>query len=1152
MKKKWFCRENIPWHFKKILIKMKLTIMLLTISVLSVLAVDSYSQTTKLTLNVEESTLRNILNEIESVSEFRFWYSGDIDVENKISISQNNKNITEILDEVFRDTDIKYDIFGRQIALYKDKSPQFSAMLQQPQREISGNITDSEGNPMVGVTIVVKGSTIGTITNINGNYSLIIPENSKTLVFSYVGMKTQEVDITGKTVVDIIMVPEAIGIDEVVAIGYGSLQRNRVSTAITTLDAENVTVRVASSLDRLLEGQVAGLTVQQNTGTPGGGAVMEIRGSGSIGAGDEPLVVVDGVPLISSYDKHQSPLSIINSNDIKSINILKDVSATAIYGSRGSNGVILIETKSAESGQTNVSFSAEYGVSKMMPREKLDLMNAQEYAQWRKERFYERAAYYDYEITLEDIPEEYRYPEELGEGTDWRDLLTRTAPFQKYNLSVSHGTDDFNGFFSLGYTNEQGIVIETGYQQLIMRANMEYKPLDQFKVGLKMNSSYNVWDHVSSNTSGERESYYGLGAIIVPIDGPYRDDGPWEVHDDEFFDGEWDLNITAGDEAFNMPNPVYALKNVTDEAKKNDIIFQPYLQLNPIKHLTLKSEFNLNLAHHTNEFFRPSTVALSQRVPPSVTTGSYATTRRNNWQLLNTLLYENTFGGHRISALAGYSRERYNTFNSSLSGTQFPDDKLRTINASTEQTGSTTETQWSMISYMMRLSYDYNTKYLFTGTLRRDGSSRFGYERRWGYFPSASIGWNISKEPFFPNPQWLTNLKLRTSYGMSGNNNIGNYTYQALISKNQYPFGEAVSVGAVLNDMENAVLTWEKATEFNTGLDLSLLKGKLYFVFDYYNNITENMLWNVTIPISSGYGATTLNLGKIRNKGLEFTVNSINISNNSFTWRTDFNIAFNRNKVLDLGPVEEIRSGNSITVVGQPIAMFNTYVKRIDEYGGNIPSPEQLDDYPRFADQRIAGTPIFEDINDDGVISALDQRITGNPHPDFRGGINNKFVYKNWDLNVSMSFAHNYDLFMVFMGNVLNVRGVFNVLKAVENRWKSPEDQGTPMEDCNYGVISQSFDVGQIRFNHLPHNGKVKNVSFLKVQNINIGYTFDKFKFADQIRLFCTAQNVFTFSNYKFGNPDASLYGGNTLRRNYDQHDYPIGSTILFGVNMNF
>jgi len=1152
--------EKIIWENSfpnalKLLRVMKLTVFLILITVFCVFAGESYSQTKKLTLKMDNARVEDVLATIEKQSEFYFFIYSEkvIDVERKVSIDIKNENIETVLSTIFEGTNVAYSIDDRLIILSTPELISNKAQAIWQQATVSGKVTDAGGQPLPGVTIVVKGTTRGTVTNADGEYILTDMSPDATLVFSFVGMRTQEIVVGNQTTINVTMEEDVIGIEEVVAIGYGTLQRNRISTSIASLEPQKVTVQATSSIDRSLEGQIAGLSIKQNTGAPGGGAIMEIRGSGSIGAGDQPLVVIDGVPMLNPYSKFHSPLSLINKEDIKSIDVLKDASATAIYGSRGSNGVIIIETKSAEEGRTQFSFSAEGGLSQMMPMEKLDLMNAQEYAQWRKESEFEAGEYYGYEVTLDDIPEEYRYPEKLGEGTDWQDILTRVAPQQNYNLSVSHGTDDFTGYFSMSYRNEQGIVVETGYERLQFRANMDYDPVDLVSVGMNMNTSYGIWDKVSGTSTGNRGTYYGRGALCVPVDGPYKDDGPWE--NEKYYDEEWDLVITAGGQAFNQPNPLYALKNTTDLNSRLNIYFQPYLELNPLENLTFKTQYNLNLANNTYEFFKPSTISSGFSVPPSETDGQFNTGKSLNWQFVNTLNYEETFGNHRVSALAGYSRERYNSFSSSLNGNKFPDNKIETINASTEQTGSTSESHWSIISYMFRLNYDYKSKYLFTGTIRRDGCSRFGSKQRWGYFPSASVGWNVTKESFFPEADWLSNLKFRASYGMSGNNSIGNYTYQSLIGNNDYTFGGNLVVGRMLTDMENAYLTWEKVSEFNTGLDLTLLAGRLNFVFDFYNNITENMLWDVDIPISSGYSGTTLNLGKIRNRGLEFSINSINISKTDFRWVTDFNIAFNRNMVLDLGPVERILAGHrnySITMVGQPIAMFYTWRKVIEEHGGVIPSPEKLDDYAKFPDQEIAGTPIFEDKNGDGIITEEDHMITGNPHPDFRGGMNNSLTYKNWDFNVSMSFAHNFDIFSQLLEDVLNVRGVFNNLKDTKNRWKSPDNPGTPMEGNDYGVISQSFDIRQIKYDHYNHSGWVHNVSFLKIQNVSMGYTFRNLNFGDRIRLYCTVQNLHTFTNYLFGNPDVNYHGSNSLVRNYDTHDYPLARTVIFGVNLNF
>ncbi|KAF5067180.1 SusC/RagA family TonB-linked outer membrane protein [Petrimonas sp.] len=1008
--------------------------------------------------------------------------------------------------------------------------------VQQNTKAITGQVVTTSGEPLPGVSVVIAGTTQGTVTDVDGNFSLRVPNETQTLQFSFIGMKTQTVNISGRNSVSVVLEEETIGLQEVVAVGYGSMQRNRVSASIVSIAPEKVQAQVTSGVDRALEGQIAGLSVRQTTGAPGGGAEMTIRGAGSIGAGNQPLIVIDGFPMQGGYGKEVSPLALLNSADIKSIDVLKGVSATSIYGSRGSNGVILINTMSGEQGKTELNFNSQFGFDQMLESEKLDLMNAQEFAQWRKEDIYDKAAFYGRTVTDADVPEVYRNPAALGEGTDWYDVMTQTAPQQEYNLSVTHGYKNFRGFFSMGYLNQQGIIRKTGYERISMRANMSYEPIEYLTLGMNVSPTIQTWDH---QVGGDRGSVFGSAFMSSPLDGPYKEDGLWERDNPKYYDGEWDLDIWSPG-TFSNQNALQALHAIKDKTKRLNLRFSPFVVIKPVKELTLKSQYNLELDYNGRDYFKPSTVSGLYNPPPQAADGYYDIRRSFNWQFENTANYDKMFGDHRIDALLGFTMERYNGFSSYINGDQFPSDDIETINASVVQWGNTSESNWSMISYMARLNYDYQAKYLFTGTIRRDGSSRFGSDRRWGYFPSVSAGWNISKEAFFPQTDWLTNLKLRASYGASGNNSIGNYTWIPTVVNSNYTFGGKVANGKRVNAIENTMLGWERSNEFDTGFDLTLLGGRINFIFDYYDKITEDMLWGVAIPISSGFSSVQDNIGKIQNRGLEFSLNTINITNAEFTWSSDFNISFNKNEVLDMGAVGRILAGPrsySLTMEGQPMAMFYGYKSL-----GIINTYEELEKYPHFSSQ-LPGTPHYEDTDKNGILDQRDKQIIGNPWPKFRGGFSNNFTYKNWDLGIAMSFAHDFDIWAQLEEDVINLDGVFNVLSEVKDRWRSPEQPGN-------GRIAASFH--ETAYDRWENSDWVHNASFLKVQNITLGYNLKNISFMKLLRLYCTAQNPFLFTNYRYGNPEASVYGNNSLQRNFDNYDYPLTRTIVFGVNVTF
>jgi TonB-linked SusC/RagA family outer membrane protein len=1065
----------------------------------------------------------------------------------RMSLNVENQPIQKIMDDVFAGSDITYKVEDSQIALNNSDAIFNFNQVNQQQRAVSGKVTDAYGQPLPGVTVVVKGTTQGTVTNADGEYSLSnIPENA-TLVFSFVGMRTQEVVVGSQTTIDITMEEESIGLEEVVAVGYGTMQRNKISTAITSIDPESISKQVTNSIDRALEGRVAGLSIKQNTGAPGGGAVMRLRGSASLQGNNVPLVVIDGVPIQGGYDKERSPLALVDQQDIESIEVLKDVSATAIYGSRGSNGVILITTKSGKVGRTNLNVNISSGVSSMIASEKLPLMNAEEFARWRKENAFESAAFYGREITLEDIPEAYRNPEYWRDkGTDWQDEMVRIAPRMRFNMNISHGTEKFTGYFSMGYTQEEGIVKETGFKSLNMRANMDYTPNKYLKIGLNISPTMRWWGNKSThnNPFSSRGTGVGLFMMVPPTDGPYIDDYPNEQPG--YSDGKWDTNIYSPG-TFNFDNPLYKLKKQVDNTQYFDIFMSPYIQISPLAGLDFKSQFNLQIGQSNNEYFKPSTIKNQVGgwggVPPRPISGYYNTGKNMNWQFENTLNYQKNFGDHHLNALVGYTMEHYNYYGSSLNGMDYPSDDVKTLNAATNYSGSSNESNWSLISGIMRVNYDFETKYLLTASIRRDGSSRFGRENRWGYFPSVALGWNLSKESFFPDADWVTNIKLRTSYGTSGNNNIGNYTWIPNLSISNYNFGGSLANGKYVSTLENPFLGWEQTQELNIGVDATLYNGRLNFIIDFYNKITSDMLWDVSIPISSGYASSVDNVGEILNRGLEFTISSTNIQKNDLEWQTDFNISFNHNEVLDLGRVNEMtmqasHSGDALLIrVGEPLGMFYGWITE-----GVFMNEAETKQYATIPGGQLPGTTRWRDQNGDGIIDVNDKVIMGNPHPAFRGGMYNKINYKNWDFDFTLSYAHDFDVYASLESTSLNLDGVFNVLKDVENRWRSPEEPGDGKMPTTIHQTYLDRDLPQSKF--------VYNVSFLKVQNLSLGYTFNTHS-SRQMRLSFTVQNPFLLTNYKYGNPDVDTTGLSS-QPNYDEYDYPLARTFELGLNLTF
>ncbi len=1089
----------------------------------------------KITLTEQGVSLKEIIDKISEQTPYHFAYDEQrIDISKTLNIKVKEASLAQVLKLIAQQYPLKFKKIGRTIHMMPVNKLK-SGLLDLQEIKVAGKVTaDGEGLP--GVNVLVKGSSTGTITDVEGNYGITVPNEDDILAFSSIGYLTREEPVNGRTTINVVLEEDVKSLEEIVVVGYGTMQKEKLVTPVSSVDPKLVQTEVTNSLDRALEGKVAGMEVKQGSGAPGGGSEIRIRGAGSIGAGSQPLIVIDGVPMQLGYNKERSPLSLLNQNDISSIDVLKGAAATAIYGSRGSNGVVLVTTKSGKEGRTDFSFSASTGWDQVLPSAKLDLMNAEEFARWRKENAYEKAAFYGEEITDEDIPEVYRNPELLGEGTDWHDVITQIGLRQDYNLSVSHGADGFTGFFSLGYLEQTGTVKNTSFERLSFRANMGYAPNDIVKIELNINPTIRTWNN---QIGGDRTTLYGQNAISTPIDGPYREDGVWERDNDAYYDGEWDLDIWTP-ETFSNNNALYALMHQYDKTRNINLLITPALEIKPFPSLTLRTHYNARIESNTREFFSPSTITNIFNPPPAQASGYYNTNQDFNWQWENTANYAKSFGVHSVSALAGMSLEHYNQSFSQLNGSNYPRDDIRTINAAIDQTGLSGESNWSMMSYFFRANYDYEGKYLLTASVRRDGSSRFGSDNRWATFPAIAVGWNITKEDFFPQTNWLTNLKIRGGYGTSGNNTIGNYTWIPTLTQSNYTFGGTIVDGLRVSGIENRTLGWELATEYSAGLDLLFLDGRISLDIDYYSRLTENMLWEVSVPISSGFNQIQDNIGEIENKGLEFSLNTSNIVRPDFSWKTLFNIAFNRNKVLSLGDVDRIFAGwkdYSLTIPGHPMAMFFGW-----EQIGILQDAEDVANSATFPGQ-LPGTVKYRDLNSDGIIDNDDRTFIGNPYPAFRGGLVNTLSYQNFDLSIALSFAHDFDVFSQLEGDVLNLDGVFNVLKITEERWRSPEEPGN-------GEIPTS--IHQTFHSRVPGTKMVNNASFLKAQNITLGYTLDEIKFLRSFRVYASVQNAFLLTNYKYGNPDINRSGASSLERNFHGYDYPVSRTLSVGLDLTF
>ena len=1110
--------RDIPC-LNRILRIMKLTSLFMFLIIFQ-LSASVYSQNSKLSISVENTMIKDVLLEIENQSDYTFLYNNSqIDVEKRVDISMADKDIEKVLDEIFRGTEVKYKTFNRSYVLYTDMYD-FSFGQQET---ITGKVTDIDNQPLPGVTVHVKGSTIGTVTNIDGVYSLAEVPAGSTLVFSFVGMQPQEVLIGNQSTINIIMVADAIGIEEVVAIAYGTQKKRDITGSVQNLSAQELQSIPVGQFAQKLQGQMAGVQINQTTGQPGEGMLFRIRGATSINADNQPLFVVDGFPIVGGINN-------INPDEIESYTVLKDASATSLYGSRAGNGVILITTKRAKKGRTDFSFNAYYGLQTTPDNGRPDIMNAREFAQYEKEFFEDKITYEGWTNSAGEavVPADYQNPSQYGDGTDWYDVMLQVAPIQSYSLSATSRKDKFVSAVVGSYFKQEGVLLNTSFERYSLRANSEYAFNDRLKIGFNIAPSLQISQN--QNTDGFRE-IIGTAVTVSPILSP-RDDN-----------GDLRLELSAPN-MFSQPNWYRVLTEKQNRLAKVHLLSNSFLELEILDGLKYKFQAGVELENTSHRTFTPSTVGgkLGQ-APPQPASGTFNSGFYYSWLLENILTYNKSFKDHNFELLAGYSAQKYTWEGSSLNATDYPDDEIAWLDAAATTTGGSNMTEWSMLSYISRLNYNYKNKYYFQATVRRDGSSRFGKNNRYATFPSFSAGWIMSEEGFFGNIKTPMNyLKLRASYGVTGNNNIGNYSHIAGVGTANYVLGGVLIAGKALNSLGNADLTWEETEQFDIGLDMGFFKDRIFFKYDYYTKTTDNLLYQLDIPRASGFSNIQYNVGQIDFWGHEFSIETKNLVN-EVKWSTNLNFSFNRNEVIQLG-TENVAIGGYDNAgdinrleVGQPVGIFMGYVN-----DGVYMTQEEFDSQPKHATSQI-GTARMKDVKEDGVIDTNDRTIIGDPNPDMIFGITNNIRWKNFDVSIVMSGVIGGDIIARSYENTENLDGVFNVQKEVANRWRSPENPGNGQIPRTLAGTTELFRYNNSRW--------VSDGTHLALKNVTIGYTFSPKNYIKKARVYVSGQQLAILTKYTGGNPEVSS-GLNWNGLGVDNTAYPVPRTFTVGCNITF
>ena len=800
----------------------------------------------------------------------------------------------------------------------------------QQQKSVSGRVTDSANSPIPGVSVVVKGTTAGTITDGNGNYSLNnVPENA-TLQFSFVGMKSQEIAVGGKSVVNVRLEDETIGLEEVVAVGYGTVRKSDLTGSVTRVGAEDLQKAPTLSMETALQGRAAGVLVTQASSAPGGGISVRIRGGNSIQGGNEPLYVIDGIPVYNNNNEVNpgggqfnelrtapNALASLNPSDIESMEVLKDASATAIYGSRGANGVVLITTKRGKSEQSKVEFDAYYGIQNIT--KEVDVLNSSELMKWANEGALNAGQ------SVVFTEEQIANP---AYNTNWqKEILREDAPVSNYQLTLSGGSKQVTYNVSGNYYNQDGIIQKSGFDRYSLRMNLEANVKDWLKIGESFSYARTLNDQAFEGGSGNANSSALFSALAyIPMLPVYNETtGNYSRRED---------GIVPGYSPYNRRNPVQLVNEITDQTIGDRILGNFYVDVEPIDGLKLRSTIGFDLdARERNYYFSNNKDPYNLKGSASI-----GNTKALSFVSTNMATYEKAIQKHRFTATGVYEIQKRTTQRSSISNSIFDNDItiFYDIAAGTQTGGpgvSSSYTEWTMTSYLSRINYIYNDKYLATVTARADGSSKFGKDSRWGFFPSAALAWKLGEEQFVKSLNVFSSLKLRLSAGRTGNQEIGVNQAVTRYSRDKYSFG-GQEVNTYYPRVGNSSLKWETTNQFDLGFDMGFLKERLSITIDAYYKKTFDLLMTYNIPSELGYGSTTGNVGKLENKGVEISLGGWILDGRNFKWRSDFNLAANKNKVLDLGPSTTLRgaamsydygaafSSGNLVKVGYPVGSF--------------------------------------------------------------------------------------------------------------------------------------------------------------------------------------------------------------------------------------
>lgn len=1124
MKKLLFLTGKIHGYsrVRKLLMIMKLSILLLCFFVLKINA-TVWSQEAKVSLDFKNTSLIKVFDAIENQTDIRFVYkSEDLNQLHGVSIEAINRDVKEVLQSLFNQTNLHYRILEDGLVVITNQLKQGIT--------VTGKVTDISGIPLPGVNILEKGTANGVITDLNGAYTISAVSEDAVLSYSYIGYLKEEIKVDGQTTIDVILVEDILALDEVVVVGYGTQKKSDLTGSIAVVSGDEIKKTAAPTIDRALQGKAPGLWVTSTSGMPGSGLSIKIRGIGSITAGSEPLYVIDGIP--------GGNLQTINPADIKSIQILKDASATAIYGSRGANGVILISTNRGESGKPKMNISAYTGFTQMA--KKFDVLNAQQYAEFYK------IAYDTYNHPDRPYPQQYTDSVRNVYGntnTDWQDLITQVGKTQNINLSVSGGGENSNFALSGNYYNESGILVDTDFERFTLRANSDFRVKEWFTIGESMSISRTTTNN-PGDVTGNPWVTATIASPLMPVYSERAIGG---------FEGPTD-SVTAINERTN-PLAEQMLNKKYNYLTR--LVANSYAEINFLKNFRYKINVGLSYNLSNNYFWRPK-YELGNLGNRSNNTA----TREENYYagrniiIENTLTFQKTFGSNNITLLAGHTTEQFNSTNLSATGQGFTNPDLNVMaQASIPVDVDGVKGIDRMESLLGRIFYDYAGKYLVTASIRRDGSSKFGPLSRYGVFPSFSIGWKFN-EDLLPNIDWINLAKIRFGWGATGNANIGSFQFVENIEqpdKSQYVFGVDQTTyygAAAIWKHGNPAIQWETAYMTNFGIDINAFKNKLEFTLEYYYKNQKDMLVETTLSYIYGksYEANPpTNLGEVINKGLE-----TNLIYKKREGKLNYNITFNlttlKNEVKYLPDASIVFDNKTITSVGHTIG---------SHYGFVAERILQIEDFDKdgkilHAVQEAGTAPgdiKFKDLNKDGVINTSDRTIIGKALPNAIFGLTFEAFYKGFDFTILINSMLDYEVYNAHWSQIGLAVG--DATSKDNNKHVDAMDYWTEDNRSNTQTRPSIVDENN---NSRISSWFLEDASFARIKNLQLGYTLPQkfigvFKIS-RLRVYANATNLYTLTKYKGYDPEVG--SSNPLSMGIDNGYYPIPRTYLFGLQIDF